>query len=82
MATCEICNEEAVVSSHIVVNGRIYLNEDDVCRRCGFNDRELLQWVREHQPGELEALKRDLGYEHVPEPADGIIASRHFPDDE
>lgn len=58
---CEFCHEDVEEPSHVVVNGRIYVDDETTCSECGYSDEELLAWVREHQPGSLAMVEDRLG---------------------
>lgn len=50
MTECEFCGEEVEAPSHVVVNGRIFMYDEDTCSSCGYSDDELLEYVAEYQP--------------------------------
>lgn len=60
MSDCEYCSETVEDPAHQIVNGRIYMNDSDCCQHCGFDDEELLAWVRNHQPGSLSMVENQL----------------------
>lgn len=60
MSECEYCGETVEDPAHQVVNGRIYMNDDDCCQSCGFDDEQLVEWVREHQPGSMDIVQENL----------------------
>jgi hypothetical protein len=60
MPECEFCGEEVENPSHCVVNGRIFTNDPTTCAECGWTDEELIEHVKEHQPGSLSLVRERL----------------------
>jgi len=60
MSECEFCGEEVENPSHAVVNGRIFTYDPTTCEECGFDDEELIEWVKEHQPGSLDLVQERI----------------------
>lgn len=60
MSDCEYCGATVEDPAHQVVNGRIYLNDDNCCQNCGFDDEEMLVWVRNNKPASLTTVSSHL----------------------